>query len=277
MTTVFFRDDDVGELAQPLRNVVELLLDEEIPCSYQVVPKFLNHEAAAYMKDAQTARPDLVFLNQHGLRHEQIVGEEHRYSEFDGGRAYEEQRRDIAEGREILADMLGRSFDASVFTPPCHKYDDTTVRILGELGFSILSAGVKVDPVSRIYYALGRALGRVSFLGKRVSYHCERTPVDGVSEVSVCIDVDEDVDRAGNKIEKSDEDLWREFEACRARLPVVGVMLHHQKCDGERPTTLRAFIRRLKQTPGIRFATIPQVAESGSLRSPQPATRAMRC
>lgn len=260
MTRVFFRDDDVGELAQPLRDVVELLIEEGVPCNYQVVPKFLDAAGASYMMDAQREHPDLVILNQHGLRHEQTIDGEQRYSEFDGHRSYDEQRQDIEQGREILQDRLGECFDGSIFTPPCHKYDDATVEALATLGFSVLSAGVKTDAVSSIYYTLGRALGRVSLLGKRVSYHGRKTPGSRLAEVSVCIDVDEDIDAAGNKIEKSVDDLWREFETCRARLPVVGVMLHHGKCEGQRVATLRAFVERLKAQPDVEFYTINTLA-----------------
>ena len=106
MTTIFFRDDDVGELDQPLRCVVELLVEEEIPCSYQVVPKFLDDAAAAYVTAAQRDHPGLVRLNQHGLHHEQVINGERRWSEFDGNRGYDEQRRDIEKGRESPAQTV---------------------------------------------------------------------------------------------------------------------------------------------------------------------------
>lgn len=260
MTKVFFRDDDLGELTTALRTVVELLVEEGVPCSYQVVPRFLTEEAARFAGDVRAANPGLVFLNQHGLNHEQTIGGEHRYSEFDGGRPYAEQKRDIEQGRDQLRAMLGEHFDDHLFTPPCHKYDDTTVQVLGDLGFRVLSAGVKVDAVSRLYYGVGRALGRISLLGKRVSYHGRATPVAGVREISVSIDVDEDVDSAGNKLEKSCDQLWAEFETCRAQLPAVGVMLHHQKCEGTRPATLRAFVQRLKADPKVELTTLDALA-----------------
>lgn len=264
-TTVFFRDDDVGALGDPLRGLVELLLDEGVPCNYQVVPAQLDEPAVAYLRQLQRQHPDRIFLNQHGLRHEQELGGEHRWSEFDGGRPYEEQLRDISEGRRLLEERLGDSFDGRIFTPPCHKYDEQTLRVLAELGFEILSAGVKVDSLSRLYYRLGSALGRVSFAGKRVSYHLGSVPVltpgPRLAEVSVCIDVDEDVDARGDKVEKTLEGLWREFEHCRARLPVVGVMLHHGRYGKpEKLETLRAFVRRLKELSGVRFQSIQDVA-----------------
>lgn len=69
-------------------------------------------------------------------------------------------------------------------------HDAATVEALGELGFATLPAGVKVDPMSSFDYTAGRMLGRVSLLGKRVSYHGSRTPGARLSEVSVCIDVE---------------------------------------------------------------------------------------
>jgi hypothetical protein len=264
MTKVFFRDDDVGELSQPMRDVFELLIEEEVPCNFQVVPKFLDGAGAHYIVNAQRQHPGLVMLNQHGFRHEQMINGEQVWSEFDGHRAYAEQRKDIEEGHEILRSALGNAFDDSIFTPPCHKYDEATVEVLGELGFATLSAGVKVDPISSLYYMAGRMLGRVSLLGKRVSYHGSRTPGARLSEVSVCIDVDEAVDAVGNKVEKSVDDLWAEFERCRARLSVVGVMLHHGKCEGQRVDTLRAFIKRLKADAAVEFRTINELATEAS-------------
>jgi hypothetical protein len=259
--TVFFRDDDVGILTDPLRSVVELLIQEAVPCNYQVVPSLLSPETAEYVKAARAEHASLVFLNQHGYRHQQEVDGEHRYSEFDAGRSYEDQHRDIERGAELLRASLGDAFDASIFTPPCHKYDANTLRALGEQGFEILSAGVRVDPASRAYYMLGSALGRIRFLRRRVSYHGRATPGSHLVEVSVCIDVDEDVDAAGTRIEKSGDDLWREFQACSARLDVVGIMLHHERyLEARNLDVLRGFVQRLKAEPRVRFANIQDIA-----------------
>ena len=259
--TVFFRDDDFGRLTDPLRGVVDLLLEEEVPCNYQVVPAQLDAESARYARAMQSSHPGLFFLNQHGYRHEQEVSGEHRWSEFDGGRPYAEQLADLTTGRRLLEDQLGDGFDGRIFTPPCHKYDDNTLIALQELGFTILSAGVKLDVASRLYYRVGAALGRVSLLGKRVSYHLGLTPGTRLAEVSVCIDVDEDEDARGQKIEKSAGELWEEFETCSARVPVVGVMLHHGRYESpEKLETLRAFVRRLKDHPRVRFRNIQEIA-----------------
>jgi hypothetical protein len=125
-TTVFFRDDDVGGLSQALRNVVEVLIEERVPCNYQVVPMYLNAEAAAYMKKQRQAHPDLVVLNQHGYRHEDHRNGALTYEEFGGHRPFDDQLAAIGEGRRMLVEMLGSDFNGDVFTPPCHKYDEAT-------------------------------------------------------------------------------------------------------------------------------------------------------
>jgi len=255
--TVFFRDDDLGADGPALRAVAELLVAERIPCSYQVIPLQLDDAAAAWAREARREHGELIAFHQHGLRHQQEVGGRRRWSEFAAERPFPDQRADIAEGRRRLEDRLGDALDPDVFTPPCHKYDDTTLRALVELGFAALSAGVRVDPAARLYYALGRRLGRVSLLGGRVSYHGMGLP-GGLTEISVCVDVDEAMDRRGRKIVKDADRLWREFEAGARRLPSVGVMLHHERyVEPERLETLRRFVRRLKADPRVRFETLP--------------------
>jgi hypothetical protein len=264
-TLVFFRDDDVGEMSEPLRGVMDTLLEASVPCNYQVVPEYLDAAAVPELKRLQTGYSDLIFLNQHGLRHCQEIDGEQVATEFAGGRSFESQFQDIQQGREMLAAALGDSFSPDVFTPPCHKYDGTTLRALGALGFKTLSAGVRGDWVSRIYYAVGRQLGRVELLGKRVSYHLRVTPDPRLCEVSAAIDVHEDIDRARNRLDKTADELWQEFEIQRTRLSVVGIMLHHQACDTpDKRIALRDFVVRLKQDPGVRFVTMGELAASAA-------------
>jgi len=257
---VFFRDDDVGLLTPALRDVMELLIDEGIPCSYQVVPALLDREAAAYLREIHARHAGLIHLNQHGNRHEQTLAGQHVYSEFAGSRPLSEQKQAIEQGRKRLEDLLGSAFDPTLFTPPCHKYDGATVVALESLGFRILSAGVKPDRLSQLYYALGARLGRIGFLGKRVSYHGRRVGTSKLVELSVCIDVDEDLDREGNRIQKDSERLWTEFSDCRRRLELIGIMLHHQCYDRpQKLEWLRAFVRRLKLEPGVVLTSIPGI------------------
>jgi len=260
-TTVFFRDDDVGEFGEALRFFVDLMLEHDLPCHYQVVPAYLDDASAAELRRLKASYPALIHLNQHGFCHEREVDGRIAYAEFAGRRGYDDQRRDIARGKAMLEEMLGEAFSPDVFTPPCHKYDGETLRVLADLGFGILSAGVRTDLGSRALYGTGHALSRVELFGQRVSYHGNVLPDGRLAEVSCAIDVHADVDPCGQPILKDLDRLWREFETCRERLDVVGLMTHHQAIDSEeRRTALRGFVERLVEAPGIRFAGIAEIA-----------------
>lgn len=256
-TLVFFRDDDVGALTDPLRFHLDLLIEFGVPCHYQVVPAYLDADCAGELRRRKAAHPGLVHFNQHGLDHEQTVNGRVEYAEFAFGRSFEDQRRAIAEGRDQLAQQLGEAFSPDVFTPPCHKYDGATLRALGDLGFTVLSAGLRTDWPARVYYRVGRALGRVELLGKRVSYHRRFTPEARLAEVSVVVDAHEAVDGRGVRLEKTANDLWADFQAARRSLDAVGIMTHHQACETPaKQTALRTFLERLASDPSVRFGDL---------------------
>lgn len=262
-TTVFFRDDDMGGVLEPLRSVMQLLREQRVPCHYMAVPEHLQPEVVRLALAQKEAGPELVFLGQHGLRHRQEIRGQQCFSEFAGGRPFDDQFRDIETGSRILRNQLGEAFDSSSFTPPCHRYDANTVRALSELGYSLLSAGVRADRASLLYYRIGSRLGKVTFLGKRVSYHLQQLPGTNLFEVSATIDVDFDHDPSGRPCLKSVDYLWHEFELCRTRLPVVGIMLHHACYDRpEKVDTLRAFVQRLRADPSVCLASMHDIARS---------------
>jgi len=257
-TLVFFRDDDVGPRSPALCAVVELLREEAVPCNYQIVPALLDSWTAGYLRRCRAEHAGLVELNQHGHRHRQ--GELDVWAEFGGGAPYAAQRAEILAGRTRLAELLGDDFGATVFTPPCHAYDANTLRALASIGVSVISAGVHQDPAARAFYAVGRALRRCSLLGRPVSWHGGAIPGMGLAEVSVAIDVDEDTDRRGRRVEKDLAALEREFARARCQTPIVGVMLHHESDPGARKLeTLREFVRWLKRDASVSFATIEAI------------------
>lgn len=260
-TAVFFRDDDVGACSGALRSVVELLLAEGVPCNYQIVPALLEPQTAEYLRAQRARHPGLIELNQHGHRHRGVSGGQADWAEFGGGRSEDEQRREIRAGRETLQRLLAGDFGASIFTPPCHKFDAATLRALGSLGVAVLSAGVRTGALARIHYGVGRALGRAFLFGQKVSHHGGRIPGFELAELSVAIDVDEDLDRRGARLEKTAAQLASEFECARRLHPIVGVMLHHETYQSARKLdTLRQFIRNSKRDPSVGFRTLEALA-----------------
>lgn len=264
-TNVFFRNDDVGRVNDELRALVDLLVGHGVPCHHQVVPTALDEQSAQYLRGLKQAHPELVFLDQHGLEHEQRIGGAVTYSEFGHKRCPLDQYDAIARGRELLSSRLGEAFGGDVFTPPCHAYDEMTLRAISRLGFRILSARVRFDPIARLYYRIGRMFGRAEWLGRPVSYHLGRTPNPEIAEVSVAVDAHFESNGSGRRVYKSTDQLWKEFQAARRHLDVVGIMTHHDACDTpEKLVALRGFVERLVDEPSVRLVDIHAVA-------PQPA------
>jgi hypothetical protein len=204
----------------------------------------------------------LVVLNQHGYKHEDTRNGRHTYEEFGGFRPFDDQLQAIAEGRRMLVDMLDRDFSGEVFTPPAHKYDENTLAALHTLGFRVMSAGVQPAIPARAYYQVGRALGRVSLFGKRVSYHGRRTPA-GITELSSAVDVDPDIKPGFGP--KTFDALKADFERAAKIDAIVGVMLHHETYTSEEKVdTLRDFARWIRGRADVRLSTIEEIAQNSA-------------
>ena len=259
-TLAFFRDDDVGELTPELRSLVELLIEERVPCNYLVVPAHLTRATAEYLRKLRASHPGLIEINQHGFLHEQVIGGKHGWSEFGGRRSYDEQRAAIAEGKRIMEELLSGDFSPLVFTPPSNKYDDNTLRAMEDLGFTVLSAIVETMPHRLVHYRLGRALQRIWFMGGPVSYHGATAPRRNIRELSIAIDVDYDVNVFGQQKLKTAGDLLREFERARAQHEAVGIMLHHATYrSASKLDTLRELIHALRSDPTVELRTIESI------------------
>jgi hypothetical protein len=255
-----------------LRAVVELFVDERVPCNYVVVPAFMEPETADYLRAKRSAHPGLVEINQHGFLHEQVLRGRHRYSEFGGDRPLSEQKAAIEEGRRILEHYFGDDLGPAIFTPPANRFDEKTLQAMSELGFSILSGLVKTRVHRRAVYAVGYVLGRTHLFGTPISYHQGVVPRHGLLELSTAIDVDMDTNLFGHTRVKGVDDLMEEFERARRVQSVVGVMIHHAAyTSAAKLDTLRGFFRALRATGDVELESIEQIARALGWRDPRRA------
>lgn len=256
----FFRDDDAGELTPELKRVAELMLAEGVPCNYAVVPAYLSRRTADWLIGLRRENPGMIEINQHGFLHEQVIRGRHCYSEFGGGRPFEDQRRAIAEGRELLIRLFGEHLGAEVFTPPSNRFDESTLRAMVELGFTILSGLVKTVRYRRVVYDVGYALSKTHLLGTPISYHERITPGFGLLELSTAIDIDGQPRLLGGVHLKDAERLWSELERARRVQRYVGTMIHHAAYRSQsKLDTLREFLRAIRRE-GIEVRTIEAIA-----------------
>ena len=251
-TTVFFRDDDVGEMTAELEQVQRLFLDADVPVNYQVIPVRLDYAGAAELVARRREHPELVHLNQHGFRHEQVLRGKRRWSEFAGRRPYEDQRADIDAGRARMQELLGEAADVGVFTPPNHKYDRNTLRALQQGGVEILSSSFYPSAAPQLVYRAGRLAHRTAVLGRAVSAHGGVRPEVPLYELSISVGLDD----GGNLIGGVAEWL-KGFQAARTRTDRVGFMLHHAAFhDDAARRSLGELVRRLGDDPDVSFADL---------------------
>ena len=196
--TFFFRNDDAGWEDRRLFELLDLFHQFAAPIDLAVIPEALQPHLAGELRRRAESNP-AVGLHQHGFAHvnHELEG---RKCEFGAARDPELQRRDIARGRELLAEQLGGCVD-SIFTPPWNRCTRQTGECLTQLGFAALSRESGAAPLE----------------------------VDGLAELP--IHVDWFARRKGVHIGREE---WALQLAGRLTVSsTVGIMFHHGWMDAE--------------------------------------------
>lgn len=223
----FIRDDDVGELTSELTTMIDIFVARRLPVSYQVIPAKLTRECADYLLDVEKSHPDLIEFGQHGLTHHMQLNGRRLNREFGPERSYSDQVADIRQGLEMMYDLLGRSREIAVFTPPQHKYDQATVKAAAAVGHRTFSAACYPSPHHRAAYFIGRQLGLSSLRHHGISYHGGRRPEAPITEMSVAVAIDD-----GGDILQQANSLPTAMTQAAKYSPYVGLMLHHEVYAG---------------------------------------------
>ncbi|MBT9471356.1 MAG: DUF2334 domain-containing protein [Pseudomonadota bacterium] len=254
---IFIRDDDVGAPTAALRGFVEAFARNQIPVSYQIIPKALTPECVQFLRAEKAKTPELFEFGQHGLTHEMTVNGRRMFYEFGPERSYEEQLEVIRAGREILQEQLGADFNGEVFTPPRHRYDRNTLKALRAVGVTILSASSYPGLQHRIAYGVGRAFG-LSNLGRPgVPYHGAIRPDSGLFELSISVAVDN-----GERNQATPSDIIEMIARARRVMPTIGLMFHHHAYESPQDQAfLRELASRLTSLPGVSFHRMAQLRE----------------
>jgi hypothetical protein len=134
---LFFRDDDVAEDEETLRQLLQLFLRWETPINLGVIPGRLTAAGRELLLQPLNNAPELIELNQHGwlhLNHEPVG----RKCEFGPSRTFAEQLADIAQGQARMNEAFGPHW-FPVFVPPWNRCTEATCQALDQLGFRVLS------------------------------------------------------------------------------------------------------------------------------------------
>lgn len=253
-TLVFFRNDDVNRMEPGLREMTELLLARGVPVSHAVEPANLDEETRRWLLDVSD---DGVEIIQHGYAHKR-----HDRGEFGGHRPAQDQLDDLRSGLDIMERSFGdRFFRAMSF--PFGSYNEFTVPLLDQLAYQAVSCHRRHQVSRRVFYRLGRLLGRGRWMNRHVSHHLSCYPGTRLIEISVTISpIREYLSQEGPTACRFHDlgYLRRVFIQCRRQSPVVGIVLHHRyHAEPDRLRLLAEFVSWLKDQPGVEFADLEGV------------------
>src|SRR5262249_26687005 len=142
---IFFRDDDAGWSDERLFQLLDIFAKHGLPLDVAAIPMAVTSRVAQELCRRMTARPESIRVHQHGYAHvnHESAGKK---CEFGSARDYFSQRSDIANGKSLLADLLGFAPEP-IFTPPWNRCTTITARCLLELGFKVISRDAQAAPL----------------------------------------------------------------------------------------------------------------------------------
>lgn len=221
----FFRNDDVNELTPELVAISELFFTAGIPIIHAVEPGNLSDACANWLIEKKAQHGRLLEIMQHGYNHTK-----HSAGEFGGSRAFQEQYDDLRRGRDIMDRRFGdRWFPAVNF--PYGPYNQATIRAVDEIGYKVFNGHYNPRLSRRLFYLIGRLLGKGQLLSRHVSHHLEIYPGTHVFTIDMAISY---IDRYRGHYGSTDCDwfplaaLMERFAAARRHIEVIGWLLHHR-------------------------------------------------
>ncbi len=129
----WWRDDDACDSGVALDRLLQISQRSQIPLALAVIPAALEPGLAEGLQGH-----DPVSVLQHGYAHNSHAGPGQRKIELGGNRSHDVVLDDLALGKKMLEQNLGKRF-LPVLVPPWNRIDSVIIRRLPELGFSGIS------------------------------------------------------------------------------------------------------------------------------------------
>ncbi len=222
---VFLRDDDVDVDEETLRDLLDIILANDVPMNLEIIPATLDEAGTRLLKEIKRSHPRLVEFHQHGWRHINHQPEgQGKKCEFGPARSFAQQLEDIAAGKALLEEVFTERF-VPVFTPPWNRCTEDTFRVLDELGFKALSRDAGASPRPERYHFV---------------------------EVPITLDL---YRWKGDTRLRPIEDIVADLVEQLQRDDPVGLMLHHKVMDVRAFSFLDTLLGELTRCRAITFCT----------------------
>ena len=227
----FFRDDDAGWDDAALEALLDVFEPHGLPLDLAAIPLAVTPRTVEIVAARQSSGRNDVRVHQHGLAHANHEPEG-RKCEFGPSRTPEQQRDDIARGRDLLCELFGPL--PAIFTPPWNRCAPWTAEVLRDLGFAVLSRDLSAG----------------------------RAAVPGLVEVPITVDWFAKQKNEQRKV-PVDRTSRGELLAATARAGhPVGVMLHHEVMSAEDRADLGALLTLVGSHPAASATNLGALARS---------------
>lgn len=214
---IFFRADDIGVPSVLFHAMTDAFADNSAPLGLAVVPAWCTSARWEAMQAMMGHTPHLWCWHQHGWRHANHEQQGRKY-EFGPSRPASAKKDDIARGKAKLESVLQGAF-TPLFTPPWNRVDAETLTILQDMKFTAISRTQGAKP---------------------------QAP-EGLIEIPVNVDLH-------TRRETTPEEGWAAFLAELTQgiaTGVCGIMLHHQRMNGNAVAFLRLLLGHLSENKRV--------------------------
>jgi len=200
---LFIRNDDVWTLDAEFCFFFEEAIKRNIPVVHAVIPGKMDRETIRFLCRAKEKTPQLLDIVQHGWMHTNHSTETGIKFEFGAKRDIKLQQEDIQLGQKKMQEAFGEYFTPA-FVPPYHSYDKGTLKVLGEQGFKVFSAGTRWSQKDERFIEIP---AQISFS----RYEEGKTSI------------------------RYAKDMLAELVKAAVRRPLAGVLTHHKDFAGQGP------------------------------------------
>ena len=256
MPVFYFRNDDVNILDEELVAVSRRCTETGAPITHAVEPANVTDEATRWLLEEAAKGNRLIEIMQHGFDHKKRFK-----GEFGGNRPFDDQFRDLAEGKDIMISRFGEDF-LPCLNYPFGPYNRDTMKVTDQLGYRIVSSHYNCRLSRRAMYAVGHLLRRGQILDRHISYHLDFYVNTGMFSIDMAVSfIKSYIGEYGSRdcVFHSADWIVGRIKEFIPHTPVIGVLLHHRfHTTPESLDLITEVIDRLKQIPDAEFLNMKE-------------------
>ena len=256
---IFFRNDDVrGTLDKTLIELTELCVTNNVPISLTIEPANVTLEVVDWLLDMKSKYPELFEIVQHGYSHklnyQKMIGKKLKKGEFGGDRTFQEQFKEIKQGKDMMDKYFGDKW-FPLFTFPYGGRNDETLQAVRDSGFKAVNGSMGISSLHKLVYYIGRFMTKEMLFGRKISYHCLNKKKFNLFQIDTSFSLEKKfIDEETQADIYSLDELKEKTQKYLNQTSVLGIVTHHRYHNTkDKLKVIENYIKWLKEQPNIQF------------------------